>query len=396
MSIRYMGSKRQLLPQISETIFACREGALLDLFSGMCAVGGEIAPSRQIWTNDSQIFASNMARAMFTSQNKPVELTTVITHISNYFTLNMKKLESLYKILLIKEEAILLNPNTNSLNALIDETLSFNLQDKDKKRLTHYLFSQNHAGGYFSLNQAMEIDSIRFAIDKIKTKDLISEEKHRWFLIALAQAMSNSSNTTGHFAQYLKIKENNLNMSVKQKQKSIWDEWYESYQSLKVIGSKKWRKKNKVFNECSLQLVSRIPKWKNKPSVVYADPPYTGAQYSRFYHLYETLFLYDYPEIKGIGQYRPDRFHSDFCLSSKVYNAMEHLIAKCSKAGCDLVLSYPEKAILRNSENIIYSMIKKYFKKVDVAHKIDHKHSSLGGSKGQQKYNVRELIFLAQ
>ena len=75
---------------------------------------------------------------------------------------------------------------------------------------------------------------------------------------------------------------------------------------------------------------------------------------------------------------------------------MEYLVASCSKVNCDLVLSYPEKAVLKDSKKIVFSLMKKYFKKVDIIHKIDHKHSSFGGSKGQQNYDAKELIFLAQ
>ena len=262
MSIRYMGTKRKLLPEIDETISLCKDGPLLDLFSGMCAVGSEIAPKRQIWTNDAQIFASSFAKARFTSKEVPADLTKFIGYIEKYFMLNMEKLENLYSPLLKKENKVLASSNVESLNKVSNQILNNDICTKDKRNISHHLFSQNYAGGYFSLRQSTEIDSIRFAIDKTYKRDLISEEQHRWFLIALAQAMSNASNTTGHFAQYLKIKKSNLNFSIKQKQKSIWSEWCNAYGTLNVIGDVKWRKKNKVFNECSLKLMSRMPKWK--------------------------------------------------------------------------------------------------------------------------------------
>ena len=40
-------------------------------------------------------------------------------------------------------------------------------------------------------------------------------------------------------------------------------------------------------------LAKGIRGMKQRPAIIYADPPYTDDQYSRFYHLYETALLYD-------------------------------------------------------------------------------------------------------
>ena len=66
--------------------------------------------------------------------------------------------------------------------------------------------------------------------------------------------------------------------------------------------------------------------------LVYIDPPYTNAHYSRFYHILETLVNYDYPELEFFGRYRNDRFQSSFCIKSEATQEFEYMIGTCAEA----------------------------------------------------------------
>jgi len=399
LQISYMGTKRQLAPLVSDTILSCKDGPLMDLFSGMCAVGSEVGSSRQVWANDAQLFASNVAKAIFTSRDLPIGSKQALNLLRNGFQRNLEVLCSNYGEFVDAEQALFDSPDLAALKDLDQKILShksFSVGSGHRNHFPYCLFSEIFAGGYFSLYQAMEIDSVRYAIDHALDSQTITAEQHRWLLLALAQAMSRVANTTGHFAQYLKPKENNLSKVIKQQKRGIWLEWLEACDFIEPVGSQDWRKGNKAFNGCSIELLNRIRRWKNKPSVIYADPPYTDDQYSRFYHIYETLFLYDYPEAIGVGQYRPGRFRSSFSLRSEVQGAMTKLIAGCAKAKCNLVLSYPDNGLLPDARNSIVTILRDHYSSVEIAHEVNHKHSSLGGSKGQQIYDVKELLFLAK
>jgi hypothetical protein len=52
--ITYMGTKRAIASAVTEVIGQAQPGTLLDVFSGMCAVGEAVGPSRRIWNNDVQ------------------------------------------------------------------------------------------------------------------------------------------------------------------------------------------------------------------------------------------------------------------------------------------------------------------------------------------------------
>jgi len=69
---------------------------------------------------------------------------------------------------------------------------------------TPHLFSTIYAGTYFGIRQAIEADSIVAAIQIAKANKLISRDEHRWCTIALGRSLLKISNSTGHFAQYLK------------------------------------------------------------------------------------------------------------------------------------------------------------------------------------------------
>ena len=52
--VSYLGTKRKIASRVAALIEESPSGPLLDLFSGICAVGSAVAPSRQIWCNDIQ------------------------------------------------------------------------------------------------------------------------------------------------------------------------------------------------------------------------------------------------------------------------------------------------------------------------------------------------------
>ena len=127
--------------------------------------------------------------------------------------------------------------------------------------------------------------------------------------------------------------------------------------------------------------------------MVYADPPYTTDQYSRYYHLYETLLLYDYPEAVGVGRYRPDRSVSSFSLASAVAESMERLIRGAAAIESDLVLSYPTHGLLGDSRMWLSEMMKKHYHRVPEIVEVAHQHSTMGASKGDAKNIVTEVVY---
>lgn len=406
IQISYMGTKRQLAPTVAKLVAKCPEGPLLDLFSGICAVGAEVSNDRQVWTNDAQLFATTVAKLLFKSSDLPLEPEAATNIVWDLYSANKKSLRSRFREPLSIErdalEAGSVRKLQNLYGALPQVTTSRRL-DNERARLAfephtfpYRLFSITFAGGYVGISQAIEIDSLRYALDMALVKKYLSKDEYDWCLLALCQAVCKCSTTTGHFAQFIKINSNNVQHFCQQRIRSIWDEWLAAINTFSPLGNKTWRKKNRVFNSDAEALIARLNNNKTRPAVVYADPPYTADQYSRYYHVYETILKYDYPAAAGIGRYRSDRFSSPFSLKTGVFNAFENLVRETARMGSELIISYPENGLLDNSTDTILSLLRKHYRHGKIAEVIPYKHSSLGSSKGHAKYQVNEILFYAR
>jgi adenine-specific DNA methylase len=83
---------------------------------------------------------------------------------------------------------------------------------------------------------------------------------------------------------------------------------------------------------------------------VYADPPYTAQQYSRFYHVLELAVdgrarVLQEARFRGVGSvtsglYGEGKFLSDFCRSSTALGALRRVVELSRRAGASLLLSY--------------------------------------------------------
>ena len=405
LSISYMGTKRQLSSQVADTVANTPDGPVLDLFAGVGSVGVEMRDSRPLWSNDVQHFANLVADTLFCTKTDKLASHEVVQACLPYFLRNLSSLENSWDEYLRIEETALEERDLDQLTLLTTnleaECLLPNrrheLRRLAKKPATkpYRLFSLLYGGGYFSLRQCMEIDSIRAAIDQTSEGGELSAQSKNWMLLSLCQAASKVANTTGHFAQYINLSASNLRRGIAQKRRSVWNEWLKALEDCKPIGSLKWRYQNKVYRFEAIELLDHLRAKRVAPAVIHADPPYTGDQYSRYYHLLETILLYDYPRISGNGRYRGNRFVSLFSHKKSVSASICKLIEKSSELGSALVLSYPLNGLLLNSRAIIEDKLRNSFANVRIEHEISHLHSSLGASKGVEKHNVTEVIYWA-
>jgi adenine-specific DNA methylase len=107
VNITYMGTKKELAPLVADVIRQCQSGLLLDVFAGMCSVAEQVGTSRQIWTNDIQMFASEVGTALFASRDEPLDtLRTADLHFGA-FDQHRAILSKRYALLLDAEDALL-------------------------------------------------------------------------------------------------------------------------------------------------------------------------------------------------------------------------------------------------------------------------------------------------
>lgn len=332
--MRYMGNKRRLLPQIRNTISQlARPGELvLDLMAGTHSVGFEMSGRNPIVANDIGAYTAPLGKALL---QRPAGFQP-----DNYL------------------EIIARAASENRTNGV-------------------YTFFQRHyADTYFSLQQCAEIDDLRYASEILEAYDLYASNLA---LSALISAMCYAQSTPGHFAQFMP----SSHARVKTLRAiSITDSFQERFRHWDIPESR-WN--NEVISE-DWRVVFAAGFAENA-SVIYIDPPYNTEQYSRFYHVLETLVKYDYPELAFKAKYRAERFKSQFCYKRTVKEEFRQLFETAATASdADIVLSYSSTGIV---DRVDFATLCQPHYKLVKTEAIQHPHSTQG--KGMKK-DVEELL----
>lgn len=216
------------------------------------------------------------------------------------------------------------------------------------------LISNYYAGTYFGIGQSVRLDAIRTFIE-----ENFKENHDKWaytaMLTALYSTLSTIVHSAGkHFAQPIVINDLNkdkiTNRRLFENRRYDVDELFVQY--IKEIIEKTGRVKapsNNISLCCNIQNETFLDALNDKhTSVIYADPPYTAQQYSRFYHIPEVIRDYHYPQLQIFrghvtrGLYPNNKFKSNFCSKSKAKDAFKSIFYLAKMKKCNLILSYSE------------------------------------------------------
>jgi adenine-specific DNA-methyltransferase len=209
-----------------------------------------------------------------------------------------------------------------------------------------HLATSYYQGVYFGLRQCVEIDSLRYAIRAIRGPYAARRRRH--YLAALLCAASVSTSGTSHFAQPRRLSsEADARAVARRREQSICDRLRRFADGLRdYVGATSFKPDNRVYTGESSTVLKRVGR---RVDTVYADPPYTADNYSRYYHVLEVLARYDYPALsvrpggriaKGRYPEQSYRYQSGFCSPARVEAEFRRLIADCAESGSGLVLSY--------------------------------------------------------
>lgn len=268
--------------------------------------------------------------------------------------------------------AIIVNQTENISSTTAKEELLPFYNDNNLNKYYHY-FEDTYSFTYFSDKQCCDIDSLRYAIEQTD-----NEHRKNLYLFALMGAMCKVQSTPGHFAQFMPATHARIiplqSMSLLE---TFWDKC-DLYSDLYFCN-----RKNRAFNMDFRKLLQSNVL--NNVDTIYLDSPYTQEQYSRFYHILETVIKYDHPEVNFKAKYRNDRFQSGFCYKGKVEAEFIVIFEYCQKSSTNLLISYSNKGLV--SVDRLQELATNYFKNVQLQN-IDYKHSTLG--KGSNK--LKEIL----
>ena len=342
--MKYMGSKTGIIGFVAEGLHeAYRGGPIYDLFAGSASLSGAFGHLAPIVSNDVQAYSGIVAGAYLWPASAALRRTTSTDLIARAGAIVAANRKGLPPDLDHSPEPTILS--------------AFNAVEERNRALLglrfergHHLFLKDYAGTWWSSEQCLWIDALRELADGMLAADEITPRDHGFLIACAIYAMSYCSQGTGHYAQYRDAKTDSAMKDIGAlRSRSVPVYFMRKFDQLLA-----WNIANATdafahdintldFKDCLEKLDG---------GVVYADPPYNFAHYSRFYHAAETFVRYDYPMLQSSGgrvvkgRYREDRHQSPFSIRSLVAGAFASMFAKVRERGANLVLSYSEKGLM--------------------------------------------------
>ncbi|TVZ16400.1 DNA adenine methylase [Maribacter sp. MAR_2009_72] len=367
--IQYLGAKNRVIDSIlNESENYIGEGYVLDLFSGSSIVSQAYSNiGKNVISNDVQKFSGIISKTFLKVDFEPSFLNFPLDIL---FKNSDNKYFGIYADWIKKEDFFLKKRDTKSLlNLYKNFPLIWNRKNNKseevnnifEKMITHLyepafniapLFTTIYAGTYFGIKQSIQIDNHRRRLEELLNNDNINSWQYNLVLTSLISTISQIVNSAGkHFAQPIKfenILKNDLLESRLYKNRLIDIDSVLSeniINNISLIKNNTSLTKNIVISKTMESVIENIDVLP-KIDLIYADPPYTAQQYSRFYHIPEILIEYKIPELQihrdkvTTGLYPSDKFKSRFCSMVKAPEAFSDLFKLTKNTESTLLLSY--------------------------------------------------------
>jgi adenine-specific DNA methylase len=322
--MKYMGSKRLMLTNgLGEAIIAeaARSHRVVDLFTGSGAVAWFAAEHTDtaVHAVDLQDFAVILARAV----------------VGRTRRVNIKYLEQSW---LVPSRTAARRSRLWQASAVGSDAAPLSRRDVLAARA---LCNGNtnrapiwsaYGGHYYSPRQALQLDAA--------LRRLPDDEPERAVChAALISAASYCAAAPGHTAQPFQPTRTALPFI-----RSAWqsDPIEVIRTALKDIGARVAAKRGSAKVADAVAVARSL-----KPTdLAIVDPPYSAVQYSRFYHVLETIARVENVDVSGVGRYPPyeARPRSAFSLKTESEGALKKLLGALANTGCRVLLTFPAGA----------------------------------------------------
>lgn len=375
--MKYMGSKATMLDGVlGEVLVAEAKNAsrFVDLFTGSGSVSHHVAGAVDVpvVSVDQLRFAVVLAGS--------VTQRTATLDADSIFSRWVKRAASL------AERHERLNKRIDGLLPPVNEVNVFDARRLASEEALPCFIWKDYAGYYFSPRQAFDLSIFYLTRPR-------SSPHAQAALAALIRVASRCSASPGHTAQPFRPTESLLpHISAAWRVPVAASLEFE----LASVGGRTARVRGRAVLGSAQSYLDRNAR---PGDLVFCDPPYSDAQYSRFYHVLEALARDGWPSVGGAGRapMANERASSDFSRRPAAVPAMASLLSRAAKVGCTVMLTYPEGARSNNlSSSDIERMALPLFS-LEVV-RIPHRHSTLGGSASSVggragRKELHELLF---
>jgi hypothetical protein len=367
----YMGSKRAILGFIVEAMshLLPESGVVIDL---MCGSGAASSGFCRYWptvASDLQEFCTCLAKVQGGGFDRK-RAKTVIGQIIPHAQRHVSDIMSLVGSYIEQEDAFFHSditpelvadyqefhkdvptyPNMKKPLKQWDPIAEVEERKTNNKLYPYCLFTSYFANMYLGVRQCTEVDSLRYAIDQLD-----DDCDRNWALGALVATVSSLATAyAGHFAQppiasLDKLTAHKVARLLEKRAYPITQEFCIRFSALAEESENAKHPIQTVAGPWENALMScQDLLEKQQHVVVYLDAPYKREEYSRYYHVLETLVRYNYPACVGKGKI-PDkrigeRLRSEFFTrnQSRMESALVKVISKTLERGWECLWSYAD------------------------------------------------------
>jgi len=332
--MQYLGNKNKLLKVIWDVIESneIRGGVFFDLFAGTGTVGASAKKRGYQVISSDLLYLSYILQRTYIGLNEYPQFTKILEFLKLIPERN-------------QDLGFTMTTSTNDAASCVIKYL--NTIEEVEGFLFREYSEEGSASGpfkrkYFYGHTAKRIDAIRLKIREWVEIGLLSVDEECFLLASLIEATSEIGNSCGHFSYFLDKEGeksfNEMELLVPHLNTQELTESGKAYQHYAYQGD-------------GLKLLTKLPEmFPQGVDVLYLDPPYNGAQYSRNYHVIETIAKYDYPELYNQTGMRPDiaSISSSFCNEEDAYEGLRDILEIGGFK--HLLLSYNSEGVMKHEK----------------------------------------------
>lgn len=409
--VQYLGSKLRVLPEIRNAAASLVGGGatVVDLFAGSTVVAQQFAADGALVTAvDTQRYAQIFATALLGIGRRFQEEVDARAIIASALD-RAPTVSKLWRNACRTESEALEALDASGLRKQYE---LLPLAWRSRRSTQACTISTAYAGSYFGVRQALEIDALIAEIHKLSQFGLMSEWQKSAALTALMHAASMAVHSAGkHFAQPLRYRDENAkflnNRLLLDRSISIVENFTKGCKRLCEVPFDALDRHNAILS--SAEDFTARQRGSAGQTLYYLDPPYTAQQYSRFYHVLETIAEGGRPKISAgaltnAGLYPAERFKSAFSSKRLATNALEAVIDSISRSGASALVSYSSSAAgsdgnarMISLESLLAICRRAFGSKNVECSRMRHKYRQFNSAKNSNdKRNDSEILILCK